>query len=78
VNARYPDFKHKKTKQALWLNGRWNPVWVEAELEAMAPGSLQVSVFQWNRKLARCALVGQHEKMIELFQKNATRGHYPR
>ncbi|CAK9275513.1 unnamed protein product [Sphagnum jensenii] len=77
VNARYPDFKHKKTKQALWLNGRWNPVWVEAELEAMAPGSLQVSVFQWNRKLARCALVGQHEKMIELFQKMQQEGITP-
>jgi pentatricopeptide repeat protein len=77
VNARYPDFKHKKTKQALWLNGRWNPVWVEAELEAMAPGSLQVSVFQWNRKLARCALVGQHEKTIELFQKMKQEGITP-
>jgi len=77
VNARYPDFKHKKTKQALWLNGRWNPVWVKAELEAMAPGSLQVSVFQWNRKLARCALVGQHEKMIELFQKMQQEGITP-
>ncbi|CAK9219010.1 unnamed protein product [Sphagnum troendelagicum] len=37
VTASYPDFTHKKTQAALWLDGRLKPPWVEARLVAMAP-----------------------------------------
>ncbi|CAN5975479.1 unnamed protein product [Sphagnum jensenii] len=52
-NAKYPDFKHKRTQEALWLNNNLKPPWVESKLVAMAPGSVQVSIFQRNIQLAR-------------------------
>ncbi|CAM6038172.1 unnamed protein product [Sphagnum compactum] len=38
TNERYPDFKHKKTGEALWIEDRRNPAWVAGEMAAMAPG----------------------------------------
>jgi pentatricopeptide repeat protein len=68
VNPRYPDFKHKKMGEALWLVDNRNPSWVVAELAAIAPGTKQLDTFSWNRKLARYVKTGQHEKTLELFQ----------
>jgi len=41
VKSKYPDFKHKVSKEALWL-GSSNPLWV-AERLAAEPGPLEVS-----------------------------------
>ncbi|KAJ3674725.1 hypothetical protein LUZ60_005341 [Juncus effusus] len=34
-NPNYPDFKHKDTGEALWLNGKYNPTWVKSQLEIL-------------------------------------------
>ncbi|KAK8919084.1 hypothetical protein KSP39_PZI021919 [Platanthera zijinensis] len=31
-NPKYPDFKHKDTGEALWIEGRSNPSWVKGQL----------------------------------------------
>ncbi|CAM6045275.1 unnamed protein product [Sphagnum compactum] len=77
AHTRYPDFKHKATQQALWLNGRLNPPWVEAELAAMAPGTVQLSIFQWNAMLGRYATAGQFEKTMEVFHQMQQEGMIP-
>ncbi|CAL4934828.1 unnamed protein product [Urochloa decumbens] len=42
-NPRYPDFKHKHTGEALWVDGRNNPNWVISQLAVLDSrmGSLQ-------------------------------------
>jgi pentatricopeptide repeat protein len=40
----------------------------------MAPGTVQLDSFSWNRKLARYVKAGQHEKTVELFQEMKQRG----
>ncbi|XP_065861038.1 protein OSB2, chloroplastic-like [Euphorbia lathyris] len=42
-NPKYPDFKHKDTGEALWVEGRNNPAWVKSQLEILDErmGSLQ-------------------------------------
>lgn len=65
---RHPDFKHKTTKSALWLDSKYKPSWVDAELAAMAPGMVQESnVVSWNTRLVRHVKTGQSEKTMELF-----------
>lgn len=34
-NPKYPDFKHKDTGEALWVEGRYNPSWVKSQLEIL-------------------------------------------
>ncbi len=77
VNSNYPDFKHKHTQDALWLVHRKNPTWVRAQLAAMAPGTVQLDMFSWNRRLARYVKAGQHEKTIELYQEMQQKGMSP-
>ena len=31
-NPKGPDFKHKDTGEALWVEGRFNPPWVKSQL----------------------------------------------
>ncbi|KAJ6352340.1 hypothetical protein OIU76_001538 [Salix suchowensis] len=31
-NPKYPDFKHKDTGEALWIEGRYNPPWVKSQI----------------------------------------------
>ncbi|ERN01443.1 hypothetical protein AMTRI_Chr03g147790 [Amborella trichopoda] len=31
-NPKYPDFKHKHTGEALWVEGKYNPSWVKSQL----------------------------------------------
>ncbi|KAI4329719.1 hypothetical protein MLD38_028072 [Melastoma candidum] len=31
-NPKYPDFKHKDTGEALWVEGKYNPTWVKSQL----------------------------------------------
>ncbi|XP_030456581.1 protein OSB2, chloroplastic-like isoform X1 [Syzygium oleosum] len=42
-NPKYPDFKHKDTGEALWVEGRYNPPWVKSQLAKLDTrmGSLQ-------------------------------------
>ncbi|KAH8935599.1 hypothetical protein BDL97_17G037300 [Sphagnum fallax] len=77
VNARYPDFKHKKTQDALWLGDRRNPPWVAAGVAAMAPGTVQMDSFSWNRRLAKYVKTGEYEKTMELFKQMQKRGMRP-
>jgi pentatricopeptide repeat protein len=50
---------------------------VEAEIAAMAPGTVQLNIFSWNKRLARCVKAGQYEKTIELFQQLQQEGVSP-
>ncbi|KAK6260012.1 Primosome PriB/single-strand DNA-binding - like 1 [Theobroma cacao] len=34
-SPKYPDFKHKDTGEALWIEGRNNPHWVKSQLEIL-------------------------------------------
>ncbi|KAH9542357.1 hypothetical protein CY35_13G001100 [Sphagnum magellanicum] len=77
VNSNHPDFKHKHTQDGLWLVDRKNPTWVRAQLAAMAPGTVQLHMFSWNRRLARYVKAGQHEKTIELYQEMQQKGMSP-
>jgi pentatricopeptide repeat protein len=78
VNARYPDFKHKKkTEDVLWLGDRRNPPWVAAEVAAMAPGTVQMGSFSWNRRLAKFVKTGEYEKTMELFKQMQKKGMRP-
>ncbi|XP_057519707.1 protein OSB2, chloroplastic-like [Amaranthus tricolor] len=36
-NLKYPDFKHKDTGEALWVESRYNPPWVKSQLEKLDP-----------------------------------------
>lgn len=31
-SPKYPDFKHKDTGEALWIEGKYNPSWVKSQL----------------------------------------------
>jgi hypothetical protein len=44
-DTRHPDFTNKETKDALWLDSNDNPPWVVMELAAMAPNTVQLSIF---------------------------------
>ncbi|CAK9269824.1 unnamed protein product [Sphagnum jensenii] len=71
VNAKYPDFKHKKTEEALWLCSNLCPKWVQAELvAAILPGTLESTpLFAWNTKLARYVKNGKSDDAMNLFQQ---------
>ncbi|CAK9230585.1 unnamed protein product [Sphagnum troendelagicum] len=76
-SKKYPDFKHKKTQEALWLIDQQNPPWVEAEVAAMAPGTVQLNVFSWNRRLFRHVKAGQYKQTMELFHQLQQEGLSP-
>jgi pentatricopeptide repeat protein len=42
---------------------------VAAEMAAMAPGTVQFSIFGWNQKLTKYVKDGQPEKAMRLFQQ---------
>lgn len=35
TNPKLPDFKHRRTREALWIDGLANPPWVKSKLIAM-------------------------------------------
>jgi len=76
-NPGYPDFRHKKSKEPLWIDGKFNPPWVESELAAMVPGTVQLNTFSWNTRLASCAKNGRYEEAIRLFQQMQQEGIIP-
>ncbi len=53
----------------LWLDGHSKPPWVEAELAAMLPGTMQPNLFSWNRRLGRHVKAGEYEKVMEGFRE---------
>ncbi len=71
MNAKYPDFKHKKTEEALWLCSNLCPKWVQAELvAAILPGTLESTpLFAWNTKLARYVKNGKSDDAMNLFRQ---------
>ncbi len=74
MKARYPDFKHRRRKEALWLNSNLNPSCVEKGLAAMALGTVQLNIFSWNTRLTRRIKAGEHKRIMELFQKMQKEG----
>ncbi|CAM6030174.1 unnamed protein product [Sphagnum balticum] len=76
-NPGYPDFRHKKSKEPLWIDGKFNPSWVESELAAMVPGTVQLNTFSWNTRLASCVKNGRYEEVIRLFQQMQQEGIIP-
>jgi hypothetical protein len=47
---------------------------VGVKLASMAPGTIQLDSFSWNRKLARYVKARQHEKTVELSKEMKQRG----
>ncbi|CAK9870037.1 unnamed protein product [Sphagnum jensenii] len=68
MNARYPDFTHKQTRLGLWLYDCCKPAWVDVEIAAMVPGTVQLNMFTWNKRLAEYVKTRQAEKAMQLFQ----------
>ncbi|CAK9213814.1 unnamed protein product [Sphagnum troendelagicum] len=77
ANERYPDFKHKITQEALWVEDQRNPPWVAAEIAAMAPGTVQLNILGWNKKLRKYVKDGQAQKAMQLFQQIQQEGMSP-
>ncbi|CAM6073937.1 unnamed protein product [Sphagnum tenellum] len=77
ANPRYPDFKHKKTREALWLSDKFKPSWVEAEIATMVPGTVPLNIFPWNLRLARYVKAGLHHKALDLFAQMQQEGLIP-
>jgi pentatricopeptide repeat protein len=50
---------------------------VLAKLASMAPGTVRLDNFSWNRRLVRYVKTGQHEKAVELFQEMQQKGTAP-
>ncbi|KAJ7551206.1 hypothetical protein O6H91_06G004500 [Diphasiastrum complanatum] len=75
--AKYPDFKHKETDVALWINGRSTPDWVKAKVVSLLPGTVQRSVFSWNTMLTRFMKFGQHRQVLERWEEMQKEDIYP-
>lgn len=43
----------------------------------MTPGTVQISNFSWNKRLAKCVKLGQYEEVIKLFQQMKQLGIHP-
>ncbi|KAJ7542974.1 hypothetical protein O6H91_09G020300 [Diphasiastrum complanatum] len=74
TNSRYPDFKHQKTQDALWIDGRSTPDWVKVKLAALKPDAVQQSVFSWTSAIARDVKSGHYSKALENFQQMQSQG----
>jgi pentatricopeptide repeat protein len=74
MSAGYPDFTHKESQEGLWLDDRDKPSWVEAEVAAMAPGTVQLNRFSWNRKLQKHVKDGQPEMALQCFKEMQREG----
>ncbi|KAJ7551987.1 hypothetical protein O6H91_06G037400 [Diphasiastrum complanatum] len=73
----YPDFKHKHTKEALWVDKISNPIWVKTELAALPAGAVQRSVFSWNAFLRQLIKDGHYLKVIKLYRQMKKEGLNP-
>ncbi|KAJ7524280.1 hypothetical protein O6H91_18G084900 [Diphasiastrum complanatum] len=67
--VRYPDFKHKKTQEALWIDGKSVPPWVKSHLASMEPGIVQPCLFSWTMKIARSVKDGEDLKALQIFKE---------
>ncbi len=77
MNARYPDFKQKKTQETLWREDPQNLPWLEEEMAAMASGTVPLDSSSWNKRLTRYVKAGQYKKTLELFQQMQQEGVGP-
>ncbi len=69
TNERYPDFKHKNTWEALWVEDQRNSPWVAAEIDAKASGIVQFNIFACNWNLTKHVKDGRLKKVMQLFQQ---------
>ncbi|KAJ7558177.1 hypothetical protein O6H91_04G027400 [Diphasiastrum complanatum] len=76
-NARYPDFKHKTTQKALWVDGRSNPAWVPSELAAMQSDAVEHTAFIRNLEIGKCSKAGQYSKALQFFNQMQSEGVKP-
>ncbi|CAM6051442.1 unnamed protein product, partial [Sphagnum compactum] len=67
----------RKYKDVLQLQNPNSSPFLFMHLAAMAPGTVQLDMFPWNRRLARYVKAGQHEKTIELYQEMQQKGMSP-
>jgi len=55
--------------------GLVKPSMVAAEMAAMTPGTEQLHIFAWNKKLTKYVKGGQTEKAMQLFQQMQQKGN---
>ncbi|KAJ7561044.1 hypothetical protein O6H91_03G011500 [Diphasiastrum complanatum] len=77
INARYPDFKHKKTQEALWIDGISTPKWVYPDLGALTPGRVQESLFSWNVRIAKSVKDERYKTSLDYFRHMQREGVLP-
>ncbi|KAJ7555337.1 hypothetical protein O6H91_05G032800 [Diphasiastrum complanatum] len=77
TNVSHPDFKHKHTKEALWIDKRSNPDWVQAELTTLEVGVVQQSTFSWNTAIKQHVRIGHDEKAIHILKQMQEEGLVP-
>jgi hypothetical protein len=69
TNERYPDFKPKNTREALWVEDRPNSPRVAADIAAKAPCLVQFNIFACSPNPTKHVKFGQLEKVMQLFQQ---------
>jgi pentatricopeptide repeat protein len=58
-----------KMQEGLWLEDQRNPPCVAADRVVLAPGTMQMKNFAWNKELTKYVKDGQPKKVIQLFQQ---------
>ncbi|KAJ7562637.1 hypothetical protein O6H91_03G078200 [Diphasiastrum complanatum] len=66
-NQRFPDFKHKTTKKALWIHNKFNPPWVHARLAAMVECQEQAQSGWSTPEISRGGVVRMEQLWQEFF-----------
>ncbi|CAM6127849.1 unnamed protein product [Calypogeia fissa] len=74
TNVKFPDFKHKETDEALWINDQLNPDWVEAQLATLAPGMVNQPLSYWNREIERNVKDKNYKVALDLFEQMQREG----
>jgi pentatricopeptide repeat protein len=69
--------RNKIWQDALWLGDQRNLPWVATEIAAIAQGTVQLNILEWNQKLSKYVKDGQPEKAMQLFQKMQQEGVSP-
>jgi len=60
---------HLKMQEGLLLEEQRNPPCVAADRVVLAPGTMQLNIFAWNKELTKYVKDGQPKKVIQLFQQ---------
>ncbi|KAJ7542616.1 hypothetical protein O6H91_09G003200 [Diphasiastrum complanatum] len=65
----HPDFKHKTTQEALWIESGTTPDWVKERLGTLKPRVIERSNFTWNVQISQLVKNGQHMKALQLYDR---------